>query len=313
MSYEHEPGDYFESCCSFFTAANVVVQMWSTRYITSFYPYTEIFQSFVWQHKTVIVVFLDPIEEILRALETMPQFEIIYEKIFMLRGCFLKIGHVQWGKFYGISSVGRTFDETKSDLVYLLQSEDIISGGRCEVIHTPIRADGLTAGFDIFLSYCWRNSSSAATAGDISNYIGLTDPRDLKRDIERETHLRCWLDIEQLGCDGLFEGLHRALSNTSLSLVVLCLSDEYAASPNCAMELQYAIRRIPCIVVCVGDGEGWRKTPTGLFSAFQESFDLCKNPYPQSEQGQAIFNRLVMRIRAICRLKQGVSHAVALR
>ena len=311
MSFEHEPVDYFHAHCSHFMAADVVIQIWSAKFVTGFYGYAEIFSAFFWQPKTVVIIFLEPIEIILAALETMPQHEKIREKIFFLRECFQHDRHINSGRLFGISAVGKTFAAVNICLLQLLQSPDARATRVSDYIAPE--ASKSSNSFDVFISYCWKNSSGAAEAGDVSGYNGLTDPRFLKAEIERETGLSCWLDVEQLGNDGLFHGLYKALNSPSLSVVVLCLSDEYASSVNCFMELQYAIRRLPCLVVCVGDGEGWRTTPTGLLSSFQESFNLCQNPYPITEEGKVTFSKLIIRIQSMCKLRPGISRSVAMR
>jgi hypothetical protein len=304
MSFEHEPVDYFNAHCSHFMAADVIVQFWSAKFVTGFYGYAEICTAFFWQPKTVVIIFLEPIEIILAALETMPQHDRIIEKIFSMRECFQHDRCVNSGRLFGISAVGKTFETVNNCLMQLLQSPEVRSTRVTDYIAPA--PNNQSEGFDVFISYCWKNSSSAAEAGDVSEYIGLTDPRFLKAEIERETGLKCWLDVEQLGSDGLFHGLYKALNSPSLSVVILCLSDEYGSSVNCYMELQYVVRRLPCLVVCVGDGEGWRTKPIGLLSSFQESFNLCQNPYPITEEGKVAFSKLIIRIQSMCKLKSAI-------
>ena len=105
------------------------------------------------------------------------------------------------------------------------------------------------------------------------------------------------MDVERLGTNtnGLYGGIHLAMMKTKC--VVLCVSDEYAASANCKMELQYAIRRIPCIVLAVGSGYHWRKGELGFFVAFQDYLDFVASPFPGSSSGVAQINKLAGLIR----------------
>ena len=109
--------------------------------------------------------------------------------------------------------------------------------------------------------------------------------------------MRCWLDEEQLGTStkGLYQGIHAAFRNTKC--VILCVSDEYAASANCCMEMQYAIRRVPCIVVAVGTGYRWRKGIAGYFCSFQEYYDLVVNPFPGTAGGVTQIEKLIGNLR----------------
>ena len=154
--------------------------------------------------------------------------------------------------------------------------------------------------FDLLISYCWSNSFSSFEQGLVSKCEGRTDPRYIKEELQ-SAGFKCWLDLERLGSQGIFRGIHEAMNNKSLKCVVLCLSDEYNASPNCLMELEYAIRRIPCVVLFVGNGFGWRKKRAGYFSASQTSFDFVTHAFPNSTEGTNTFKRLLTCLEMICK------------
>ena len=128
------------------------------------------------------------------------------------------------------------------------------------------------------------------------SFFGHTDPRALKETLAGQG-FSCWLDVEQLGTStsGLFGGLHAAFQQSKV--VILCMSDEYSQSANCCMEMQYAIRRVPCIVAAVGSGYGWRKDLLGYFAAFQDYVDFVVNPYPASMRGAREVEKLIGMLR----------------
>jgi len=153
------------------------------------------------------------------------------------------------------------------------------------------------APLDILVSYAWTNSHDACDRGQVMRHEGYTDPRQLKADIEASTGYRCWLDVEQVGLDGLYEGIHKACDQ--VQLVLLCVSDEYCRSPNCLMELEYCIRRKPCVLACVGSGYAWRSSVAGYFTAYQRTFDFVQNTYPQSLVGRETFELLIDHIQRV--------------
>lgn len=74
------------------------------------------------------------------------------------------------------------------------------------------------------------------------------------------------MDINRLGKQGLFEDIAAGLSQTKL--VVAFISDEYAKSDNCNMEITHSVKnlRIPTIVCAIGDPNKttWLKTKVGM-------------------------------------------------
>ena len=60
--------------------------------------------------------------------------------------------------------------------------------------------------------------------------------------------------------NGLFDDIAEGL--LSARLVIVCVSDEYAASQTCQIEFRYAANtlKLPIIVAAVGTGDAWRAT-----------------------------------------------------
>uniref|UniRef100_A0A1I8IUS2 TIR domain-containing protein n=1 Tax=Macrostomum lignano TaxID=282301 RepID=A0A1I8IUS2_9PLAT len=137
---------------------------------------------------------------------------------------------------------------------------------------------------DVFISYCWANSQEAVKAGHgkaTSRSIGFGDPRKLKKHLEEAGGLSCWIDIERLGENGMFEDLCQGLK--ACKLVVACLSDEYVASKNCQMEYRFAHLTLnrPMVICVVGTGVLWESTEIGMMSLghpkvnFQAASESC--------------------------------------
>ncbi|XP_013397728.1 probable serine/threonine-protein kinase pats1 [Lingula anatina] len=119
----------------------------------------------------------------------------------------------------------------------------------------------------VFISYAWANSARAVELGtpEKEGAAGFGDPRDYKDFLEKNG-IKCWLDVEQVGANGLFEDIAVGLQNAKL--VVACISDQYAESTNCNMEFRFAktALNLPIIVVTVGRGQMWRKSEVGMLS-----------------------------------------------
>ncbi|XP_074647641.1 uncharacterized protein LOC141903425 [Tubulanus polymorphus] len=117
----------------------------------------------------------------------------------------------------------------------------------------------------VFLSYCWTNSKMAVEAHGLHKNelaLGWGDPRALKQYLE-ENGISCWLDIEQ-NMTRLFEDLCEGIKKTDI--IVACVSDEYAESDNCMMELRFAIGTLkkPAVFIVVGTGDDWEWTEIGI-------------------------------------------------
>ena len=76
-----------------------------------------------------------------------------------------------------------------------------------------------------FISYCWKNSRLAATRGTKTeeSALGWGDPREIKNYLE-EHGIPCWLDVEQMGKQGLYKDIAEGLKNAKV--VVCCVSEE---------------------------------------------------------------------------------------
>jgi hypothetical protein len=245
----------------------------------------------------------------------MPQHDCFLDRVLALRPGKSSEGAPASDQSLRVVSVaGKTHEQVLSELRSLLTNPPAlytpppVSADHLLSAHGEGSADSpQSSGHDVLVSYCWSNSTTAFHRGHVSSVEGRTDPIAMKGEIERATGLRCWLDVEQLGSGGLFQGIHAALSSKSLKCVILCVSDEYARSPNCMMELEYAIRRIPCLVVSVGNGYAWRVKLAGYFVAYQESFDFVSQPFPYSPDGVVLFDALVRRVREVCNIGQQVT------
>ena len=124
---------------------------------------------------------------------------------------------------------------------------------------------------DVFLSYCWKNSLIASQMNQVSNVVGhkFSDPRLIKRELEKRLGHPVWIDTERMAGSGtqqsIFEQIAASLANAKV--IVACVSQEYADSQNCRMEFQFAARSLkkPIVALLVGDQEAeWRQTSIGM-------------------------------------------------
>ncbi len=85
-----------------------------------------------------------------------------------------------------------------------------------------------------------------------------------------ESKYSVWIDIKRLGKQALFDDIASGLACTKL--VIAFVSDEYAKSDNCAMEITHAVKnlKLPTIVCAVGDpnNNSWRKTKVGMIVGY---------------------------------------------
>lgn len=125
---------------------------------------------------------------------------------------------------------------------------------------------------DIFLSYCWTNSFLAKEANQTEKFVGnqYADPRRVKNEL-RKAGYSVWLDIERLRSANASAGMYEQLTNglKNAKAVVPFVSSEYANSPNCRMELQFAMKSLkkPIVPVIVGDGDDWKMSVIGALVA----------------------------------------------
>lgn len=128
--------------------------------------------------------------------------------------------------------------------------------------------DGQT---DVFISYCWRDSNSAFTAGQVKECTidSALDPRRVASFLKSKG-LTVWLDVDRLQPGGgLFEGICEGM--LASKCVVAFISASYAQSQNCKMELQFAAKTLnlkifPCVI---GSDMSWTKSIVGLLIAGQ--------------------------------------------
>ena len=124
---------------------------------------------------------------------------------------------------------------------------------------------------DVFLSYCWKNSLIASQMNQVSNVVGhkFSDPRLIKRELEKRLGHPVWIDTERMAGSGTQQSIFEqiAASLAKAKVIVACVSQEYADSQNCRMEFQFAARSLkkPIVALLVGDQEAeWRQTSIGM-------------------------------------------------
>eukprot|EP00004_Rigifila_ramosa_P004055 TRINITY_DN14479_c0_g1_i1.p2 TRINITY_DN14479_c0_g1~~TRINITY_DN14479_c0_g1_i1.p2 ORF type:complete len:191 (-),score=34.49 TRINITY_DN14479_c0_g1_i1:103-675(-) len=112
----------------------------------------------------------------------------------------------------------------------------------------------------VFISYAHRNSASAQGGREA---IGIADPHEIAAAL-RDARIDYFLDTESLNpgdplMKKLWSELHRC------SCVIMCLSPEYNASPNCQKEATYAVMtaKKPILPVIVGTNfeAAWETLP----------------------------------------------------
>nr|XP_039270005.1 uncharacterized protein LOC120344759 [Styela clava] len=147
---------------------------------------------------------------------------------------------------------------------------------------------------DIFFSYCWSNSKSAADRNQISKYIGneWNDPREIADKLAQASGAATWIDIKRLesAADGMgmFGQIASAIGDCKAA--VACVSNEYANSDNCRMELQYAGSSLqkPLIILVVGEGSEWKETVVGKVSLLGNATINMQNITSTEELDQKI-------------------------
>eukprot|EP01038_Epipyxis_sp_PR26KG_P007131 gene7131-9732_t len=306
------PKPWFETATLAANAAPIHIQFWSEDYVNSFYCQCEMAFAMLHHNKMTIIVFLEDEKKVKNALKSMPVYERILAKLAHMQ-LSLDGRYSESFNLYSVSAVNQSFENISKLLI------ELISFGRNRDHKTyddgnkaTNENDNIfpaTSNCDILISYCWNNSKAAYDNGQVSNYNGHTDPRFLKKSIESSTGLKCWLDIEQLGIEGLYAGIHAAYD--SVKCVLLCVSDEYCNSPNCMMELEYSIRSfniarnngskpIDIFVINVGSGYRWKSTTAGYFLANREVLDFVTNSYPHSLEGKEQFAYLIEHLKKCC-------------
>ncbi|XP_076465791.1 uncharacterized protein LOC143297367 [Babylonia areolata] len=152
-----------------------------------------------------------------------------------------------------------------------------------------------------FISYCWQNSARAVALGSrtTEGATGFGDPRDIK-DYLAGKGIDCWIDVERVGLHGLFEDIGEGLVNAKVVLV--CVSDQYAASNNCVVEFRFVAKslKLPVVLAVVGSGSQWRATEVGVLS---QGFPVVSF---QESQTPAVYDRLVQLIQPYMTSDTGV-------
>lgn len=123
----------------------------------------------------------------------------------------------------------------------------------------------------IFISYCRANSHDAIAKGTPlknKDCLGWADPRSLKTYLENEG-FTVWIDYEQVGAKKtLFEDIVDGIRNCSV--VIACISNEYAASENCMKEFRFSSNlKMPIIMCTFGSANTkseWKNSELGIIS-----------------------------------------------
>ncbi|XP_052285089.1 uncharacterized protein LOC127881358 isoform X1 [Dreissena polymorpha] len=141
---------------------------------------------------------------------------------------------------------------------------------------------------EVFISYCQRNSYLATKNQEKYNEsaLGYGDPRDLCFRLEHEGKFNCWIDTEYIGKEkkGIFADMAVGIRNSKV--FVAFVSDEYAESDNCLMELRFGILNmgLPVVAVIVGTGSKWKQTEVGMLLARAKALEV----YLQKENPEGV-------------------------
>ncbi|KAJ3232041.1 hypothetical protein HDU81_003332 [Chytriomyces hyalinus] len=128
----------------------------------------------------------------------------------------------------------------------------------------------------VFLSYCWANSAAVSGA----ERSGSCDPRHVRNYLLSEGFSDVWIDTDKINSgDDLFEQIANGLMASDV--MVVCVSDEYAASKNCVRELNFGLNvmKIPFIPLVVGSGFKWQMTKVGLMFGDQTYIDATNEKH----------------------------------
>jgi len=86
--------------------------------------------------------------------------------------------------------------------------------------------------------------------------------------------------------------------------LVAFISDEYAESPNCRMEIQFAMKSLnkPVIPVIVGTGDSWRQTVVGALTASTDKVQLvdCRGIESEAELSDKL-TEIMSQISMFCK------------
>lgn len=149
-----------------------------------------------------------------------------------------------------------------------------------------------------FISYCRVNSHDAVAKGTplkSQDSLGWGDPRALKTYLEKEG-FSVWIDYEQVGGKkNLFEDIVEGIRNASL--VIACISNEYAMSENCMKEFRFASNlKVPILICTFGSANRkseWKNTELGIISCLNNkeiNFQL---------ENQNAYSELLAEVRSL--------------
>ena len=133
--------------------------------------------------------------------------------------------------------------------------------------------------------------------------LGWEDPRSIKTYLEKEG-FTCWVDYEQVGSKkNLFDDIVEGIRNSSL--VVACVSNEYANSESCMREFRFASNIRKPLVLCLFGSPNvnckWRSTQLGILSCLitkEINFQL-ENPNAFSDLANEITSYGITAINKI--------------
>ncbi|XP_023932352.1 uncharacterized protein LOC106160503, partial [Lingula anatina] len=196
-------------------------------------------------------------------------------------------------KPYVIVTITKSFDWTKSELgmniglqeIFVDLSKEDVYDTKLDELKEKLKSKleeeekKEQDAVDVFISYCWSNSHDAVKKGTAEKDGALGwekgDPREIRSYLESQG-VRCWLDIEQAGKTGLFEDISEGLKKAKV--VVACVSDEYANSPNCMMELRFAMLNLrkPLVACVVGTKSEWETSEVSILLMRGRASDTSK-------------------------------------
>ena len=213
------------------------------------------------------------------------------------------IGMLIAGELY-IHFKDKSVEETKlNELLLALKSH---FKNIAEITDSGAAGQQVQGRADIFLSYCWTNSTIAKCANQTSTAVGheYADPRRVKSELER-AGFTVWLDIERLHSADANADMYQQLTNAlkEAKAVIPFVSTEYANSPNCRMEFQFAMKSLekPILPVIVGEGDDWKVSVIGALVAANNNQPITlqdvASPSAWQERLEHIFrelNRMMM-------------------
>lgn len=192
----------------------------------------------------------------------------------------------------------------------------VITDGTTSTKQVQVKEVESTTQPKIFLSYCWSNSKSSYDLEQVQDYTGssFSDPRQIKKDLEKRLGQNIWLDTDQLDSvddSGMFGQIAQGLKSSSV--VVLCVSKEYINSKNCQMEANFALHSLhkDAVLLEVGSGtnddrQKWQQSSIGTFLLKEELFVITPDCVNDNETYKQILDKISERLSNIFLLKNTV-------